>query len=133
MSAAAKSIFVYAIYLLGLGATLLLVPNIPLPIFGIPQATEVWIRVLGMTVITIAIFYFTAARYEYRPIFVSSVVIRLYVPIVFAAFIMAGFAPWNLILLTPLDVIFAAWTWQALRSERAAKSMTAQGAGVSAR
>ena len=39
MSPAARSIFVYAIYVFGLGATLLLAPNVPLPIFGLPQAS----------------------------------------------------------------------------------------------
>ena len=115
MSPAARSIFIYAIYTFGLGATLLAVPNIPLPLFGLPQATEVWIRVAGMTVVFLSIFYFTAARNELRPLFVASVPIRFAVPVVFAGFIVAGFAPWNLILFTPLDVAFAVWTWFALR------------------
>ena len=113
MSAAARSILVYSIYTFGLGATLLLAPNIPLPIFGLPQAQEVWVRVAGMTVIFLSIFYFTAARYELRPIFVTSVAIRFAVPVffaAFAAFAAAGFARWNLILFTPFDVLFAIWT-----------------------
>ena len=115
MSPAARSIFIYAIYVFGLGATLLLVPNIPLPLFGLPQTTEVWIRVAGMTVIFLSIFYFIAARNEVRPLFVASVPIRFSVPLFFAAFVIAGFAPWNLILFTPLDVLFAVWTLVALR------------------
>lgn len=115
MSPAARSILVYSIYVFGLGATLLLVPNIPLPIFGLPQATEVWIRVAGMTVVFLSIFYFTAARNEVRPFFVASVPIRFAVPVFFAGFVIAGFAPWNLILFTPLDVAFAVWTLIALR------------------
>ncbi len=118
MSAAARSIFVYAIYVFGLGATLLLVPNIPLPIFGLPQASEVWIRVAGMTVIFLSIIYFVAALNEYRATFQVSVWIRFAVPVFFAAFIVAGYAPWNLILFTPLDVLFAVWTWSALRGAR---------------
>ena len=119
MSRPARSIFVYAIYVFGLGATLLLVPNVPLPIFGLPQATEVWIRVAGMTVIFLSIFYFVAARNEYREIFVVSVPIRFAVPVFFASFVIAGYAPWKLILFTPLDVLFAIWTWAALRGEAA--------------
>ena len=115
MSASARSIRIYSIYLFGLGAALLLVPNIPLPIFGLPQATEVWIRVLGMTVIFFSLFYFVAARNEYRELFVASVATRLAVPVVFASLIVAGFAPWNLILFTPPDVLFATWTWLSLR------------------
>jgi hypothetical protein len=51
MTPAARSILVYSIYVFGLGATLLLIPNVPLPIVGLPQAADVWIRVAGMTVI----------------------------------------------------------------------------------
>lgn len=128
MSPAARSIFVYAIYVFGLGATLLLVPNIPLPIFGLPQASEVWIRVAGMTVIFLSIFYFVAARNEYRATFEVSVWIRFAVPVFFAAFIVAGFSPWNLILFTPLDVLFAIWTLVSLRRSAGPASSLSQGA-----
>jgi hypothetical protein len=115
MSPAARSILIYSIYVFGLGATLLLVPNIPLPLVGLPPATEVWIRVAGMTVIFLSIFYFLAARNDFRPLFVASVPIRFAVPFIFAAFAVAGFVPWNIVLLTPLDVVFAVWTLVALR------------------
>lgn len=90
MSAAARSILVYSIYVLGLGATLTLVPNIPLPIFGLPEASEVWIRVAGMTVMFLSILYFLAARNEYRELFVAGVPIRFAVVVFFAAFAAAG-------------------------------------------
>ena len=61
MTPAARSMLVYSIYSFGLGATLLLIPNVPLPLFGLPQATEVWIRVAGMTVIFLATFFYIAA------------------------------------------------------------------------
>ena len=118
MTPVARSVLIYSIYVFGLGATLLLAPNVPLPIFGLAQATEVWIRVAGMTVIFLGIFYVVAARNEYREIFVASVWIRFAVPIIFAGFVIAGFAPWNLILFTPPDVLFALWTWSALRGVR---------------
>jgi hypothetical protein len=117
MSPAARSIFSYAIYVFGLGAVLKVAPNIPLPLFGLPEATEVWIRVAGMTVSFLSTFYVIAARNEFRPLFVASEPIRLSVPLFFAAFVIAGFAPWNLILFTPLDIAFAIWTWIALRRE----------------
>jgi hypothetical protein len=119
MTPAARSILVYSIYVFGLGATLLLIPNVPLPLVGLPQAAEVWIRVAGMTVLFLSILYFIAARNEYRQIFVASVPIRFAVVAFFAAFAAAGFATWNLLLLTPLDVVFAVWTWMSLRSEAA--------------
>ena len=125
MSPAARSILVYSIYLFGLGGTLLIAPNVPLPIFGLAPANEVWIRVLGMTVVFFALSYLVAARYEFRPFFVTSVGTRLLVPVVFASFVVAGFAPWNLMLFTPPDLLFAAWTFFALRGSIAMASAPA--------
>jgi hypothetical protein len=115
MNGPSKSLLVYSIYTLGLGLTLLLVPNIPLPIFGLPEAHEVWIRVAGMTVIFLSIFYFIAARNDFRPFFVASVWFRFAVVGFFAAFAAAGFTSWNILLFTPLDVLFALWTLFELR------------------
>jgi hypothetical protein len=119
MTPAARSILVYSIYVFGLGATLLLIPNVPLPIVGLPQAADVWIRVAGMTVIFLSILYFTAARNEYREIFVASVPIRFAVVAFFAAFAATGLVAWNILLLTPLDIVFAVWTWMSLRGSAA--------------
>ncbi len=127
MTAAARSVLVYSIYAFGLGATLILAPGVALPIFGLAAPAEVWIRVAGMTVIFLSLLYFTAARNEYRPILVESVIFRLAVPAVFGAFIVAGVAPWNMLLLTPLDILFALWTVATLRAAPAgaARSLSA--------
>ena len=109
MSSAARSILIYAVYVFALGATLTLIPNVPLPLFGLPQAGEVWIRVAGMTVMFLSLFYVVAARNEYRELFVASV------PVFFAAFAAAGFTSWNILLFTPADVLFALWTLSSLR------------------
>jgi hypothetical protein len=118
MTPAARSVLVYSIYAFGLGVILILAPGVVLPIFGLAAPAEVWVRVAGMTVIFLAGLYFTAARNEYRPILVESVAFRYAVPFIFGAFIVAGYAPWNLLLLTPLDVIFATWTLLSLGDRR---------------
>ncbi len=115
MTSAVRTIYVYVIYLFGLGGTLLLAPNIPLPIFGMPETHEIWVRIVGMTVVILAIYYYLAARSGNREFLMLSIPIRLSVPLIFGGFIVAGLAPWNLILFTPLDVLFALWTWAALR------------------
>ena len=114
MTPAARSVLVYSIYAFGLGVVLILAPGVVLPLFGLSAPAEVWVRVAGMTVIFLSGLYFTAARNEYRPIFVESVLFRFAVPVIFGAFIVAGYAPWNLLLLTPLDVLFATWTLVSL-------------------
>jgi len=116
MSSAARSILVYSVYLLGQGVVLLAVPNVALRIFGLPETSEVWVRIVGMTVLFFSIYYAVAARYDFRPFFQASVATRLSVPLIFGVFIVAGFASWNILLFTPIDIVFAAWTWVALRS-----------------
>ena len=85
MSPAARSILVYSIYLFGQGLTLLIAPNIALRIFGLPETSEVWVRIVGMTVFFFAIYYVVAARNEFRPFFAVSVATRLSVVAFFAA------------------------------------------------
>jgi len=118
MTPAARSVLVYSIYAFGLGVVLILAPGVVLPIFGLAAPAEVWVRVAGMTVIFLSGLYFTAARNEYRPILVESVAFRFAVPVIFGAFVVAGYAPWNLLLLTPLDVLFAIWTLTSLNGGR---------------
>ena len=79
-----------------------------------------------MTVIFLGILYVIAALNDYREIFVASVWIRFAVPFIFAGFVIAGFAPWNLILLTPLDVVFALWTLSTLRGSAAMTQASAR-------
>jgi hypothetical protein len=117
MSAAAISIAVYAVYLFGQGAALLLIPNTILPIFGLPQAADHWVRIVGMTVVIFGIYYVLAARYEWRPFFAATVATRLAVPVVFALLVATNQAPASLLLLTPADFVFSAWTFLALRRD----------------
>ena len=116
MSSAARSIFVYSVYLLGQGIVLLALPNVALRIFGLPETSEVWVRIVGMTVLFFSIYYAVAARHDFRPFFQVSVATRLSVPLIFGALILAGLATWNILLFTPVDIVFAVWTWLALRS-----------------
>lgn len=64
MSKAAQSVFVLAVYLFVLGAVLVVVPNLLLSLFGIPKTQEVWIRVVGMLVLPLGYYYYTAAKGE---------------------------------------------------------------------
>src|SRR5262245_17686051 len=109
MSAAAISIAAYAVYLIGQGAMLLLVPNTILPILGLPQPADFWVRIVGMTVVFFSIYYFLAARYEWRPFFAATVATRLAVPVVFAVLVATGQAPAALLLLAPADLVFSLW------------------------
>jgi hypothetical protein len=113
----AKTILPYECYLLLLGVLFLLVPNTLLGLFQIPPTSEVWIRVVGMLLIGLGIYYLVALRSELRPFIVWSVSLRASVILVFGAFVITGLAPPVLLVFSAIDLIGALWTRSALRRE----------------
>ena len=118
MSAPAKSLFVFSLYLICLGLSLLLIPNIVFRLFGIADTNEVWIRVVGMLVLFLAFYCFQAARTEWTGFFRWSVYPRSSVIVFFSAFVLLKLAPPVIILLGAVDLLAAIWTALALRSAR---------------
>ena len=57
MSAPAKSVLAHGIYLALLGAGLATIPNLLLGLLGIPEATDVWVRVTGALVFLLGYYY----------------------------------------------------------------------------
>lgn len=117
MSKAATSLIVYGGYvILGLALPFLFIPGLVLSLAGMTPPTEVWIRVLAMTVLFLGYYYIQMGRHELTDFFRWSVYIRLAVPVFFVVFVLLGFAPPVLIAFTIPDVLFAIWTAVALRS-----------------
>jgi hypothetical protein len=126
MSNAAKSILVYGIYLLILSVVLILIPNVPLTIFGIPTTNEVWIRVVGVMAASFGTYFVRAARNEMTEFFRWTIATRLTLVVFFAIFVVVGLAPINLLLLGVPDLPFVLWTVLALRSSEAARLVPAR-------
>lgn len=120
MSRAARTLYAFAMYLALLAVVLLLVPNVMLSAFGLPTTTEVWIRVVGMLVGVLALYYYVAARTDARGVMWASVLARFSIMACFAIFVVAGWVGWQLILFGVVDAVAAAWTWSALRDTAAA-------------
>jgi hypothetical protein len=118
MSNSAKSLFVFGIYMVVLGITLLAVPNFLLTLFGLPATNEVWIRVVGMLVCLLAVYYIQAARHELTAFFQWTVYTRASVIVFFIVFVVLGLVKPALILFGGADLLGAIWTALALRSSR---------------
>ena len=117
MSKAARSLFVFGVYLVGLGLILLFVPNLILQVFGVPPTNEVWIRVNGMFVLCLSFYYVQAARTNLIVFIRWTVWARLVVIFYFAAFVLLVSAPKVLLLFGLIDLLSAIWTWRALKVE----------------
>ena len=118
MSKPAFSLKVFSIYLNLLGASLMIAPNILLALFGFPPVTDVWLRVAGVLVFNIGVYYRFAARGECREVFLGSVYARVFVLAAFIAFVLIGLAKPALILIGSVDFAGAIWTWIALKNEQ---------------
>ena len=119
MSSAAKSLFVFGIYLLGLGLTLLLVPNLILQFFGAPATSEVWIRINGMFLLCLSFYYIQTARHELTKFIRWTIWARVAVIFYFAAFVLLVSAPKALLFFGLIDLFSAIWTRAALAKDEA--------------
>lgn len=115
MSNSAKSVLVFGVYLAGLGAILLTLPNILLGLFGLPPTNEVWIRVAGMLTLFLGFYYLQAARAGLTSFFQWTVYVRSSVIIFFTVFVLLQFASPMLIMFGVVDLLGAIWTGLALR------------------
>lgn len=109
------SLQVWTVYVFAIGVSLLLAPNVILGLFGMPETTEVWIRVVGVVVIAIGIIYWSMVRREDAGGIRATVYERY---LAAAAFVVLAFTtgPWQLVLFGVVDFLGASWTFAALRS-----------------
>jgi len=120
MSQAEKSLFVFGIYLSGLGVVLLFFPNLLLHFFGVPATNEVWIRINVMFVICLAFYYVQAARHGLTVFIRWTVWARAAVIFYLTAFVLMVGAPKALLLFGLVDLLSATWTFVALKNDAAA-------------
>ena len=123
MSPAARSMLVWTIYVLVLGVALLLIPNVILSIFSIAETSETWIRVVGMLLIVLGILYPNMIRHEDRPMFEATVYARWFAVVALTVLAFTA-GPWQLVLFAVVDFAGATWTFLALRSEGAPKTVS---------
>jgi hypothetical protein len=112
----AKSMWIWAIYLFGLGAILVVWPNALLVLFGFDPTEEVWIRVVGALVLILAYYSLMSAQTDNRAYMEWSVTARALVPVFFIGFVLLGLAKPMLIAFGFFDLAGALLTRRALRA-----------------
>src|SRR5258707_6175650 len=107
----ARTMVVYGWYvILFLALPFLFVPQLILPLVGMAVPTDVWVRVLGMTVLFLGFYYIQMGRHELTQFIRWSVYVRLLVPVFVVTFVLLGLAPPVLLGFTLPDILFAVWT-----------------------
>jgi hypothetical protein len=122
MSGAARSSLAYGIYGVLSGAALLVKPNFALRLYGTPPDCQGWVRMLGMFLFVLGIYYIVAARREMVEYFELSVFGRFSVTVFMTIFVLLGFVPRIGILLGVIDLFFGTWTLIALQRNSTAQT-----------
>jgi hypothetical protein len=118
MNKFSTSLLVFGIYLLGMGAGLVFIPNTVLGILRLPSTTEIWIRVLGVVTLVLAFYYIQAGRANLRSFAEWTVPARVTVFLFFTGFVVLGWVGPIMIMLGSVDLLGALWTGWALRTEK---------------
>jgi hypothetical protein len=116
MTAASKSLYFFAIYLLVLGLTLVIFPNNLLSLFFMPETNEPWIRVVGMLVFCLGIYYYFMAPTNNVLFLTLSVYLRASVMIWLTVFVLLDWVSPMIILFGIVDLLAAGWTYFLLKA-----------------
>ena len=114
MTKAAKSIFYYSFYMMGMGLSLLLIPNVVLRIFGFEPTTEVWIRVLGLLGFCAGLLYSYCGKTNQLGFFKVSVIERALFFVGMVGIVIVFKANPMLAILGSVDLLGALWTFFSL-------------------
>ncbi len=115
MSGAARSVSVFGVYCAGIGVVLIAAPNLLLGAVGLPPTREPYIRVLGVVVLVLGLYYLAAASAEALAFFRWTTWGRPMAFLLFSALVLLGFAPRVLLLFGAVDAAGAFWTARALQ------------------
>jgi len=118
MNSAAKSVYYFGLYLLLLSVALTVVPNFILSTFQLPETNEVWIRVVGVLVFSIGLYYVFMAPANNTLFLSLSVYIRLSILFWFIVFVLIGWVSPMLIMFGVVDAVGALWTFLELKKQK---------------
>ena len=102
-------------YVLISGLQLLFIPNFLLGMFGIAPTSEIWIRVLGMLVLVLSIYYYGIYKSGDKEVVRATVQGRLLFCAGLVMFVILGMAPPVLIGFALAETGLALWSLSEIR------------------
>jgi hypothetical protein len=115
MTKAAQSVYYFGFYLLLLGLILVISPNTLLTLFQFESTSEVWIRIVGVLVLDLGLYYVIVGPKASDLFLKVASYNRFMAAGFFVLFVMLGLAKPQLILFGAVDLLGGIWTLMALR------------------
>lgn len=113
-----RSVFVFGLYAMIMGLTLLLIPNVILPIVRIPVSNEPWIYLLGFVLICSSYYYLRSALTGNLDFVRYTMHTRFTAPVVVIILVLSGKADFHFISFGVIDGLGGLWTWLELRRDK---------------
>ncbi len=110
MNPTALSVFIFGIYLLLVGLSFLIIPNVILPILKFEKTTEFWPRILGSVIILLGYYYLVAAQNDMTAFFWATVYGRFFILLSFIVLVVIKKAKPMVIMFGVVDCLCALWT-----------------------
>lgn len=110
MSPIARTVYLYGLYLIVAGLFFLLLPGWFGPLFGVVREDHGWLRLIGLLIADLGLFYSFIGRYDHEPLCRLTVFARVGVAIVAALLVFSGSVPKPFLLLGLIDLAGAIWT-----------------------
>ena len=107
---------VFGVYLIGMGAGLLFMPNFVLGTLGFAPSNDIWVRVVGALALLLAFYYISASRASVTAFMEWTVPGRIGIFVVFVLFVVLGWVGPIMIGLGAVDLLGALWTRSALKA-----------------
>ena len=120
MTAAGRSIFYFGFWVLACGLALFFAPAPCLAVLDIELPTYLPVRLFGMVLVYLAVYYFVAGRRSgFEPLYRATVYTRASALAVVLVLVLVGLSPPLVIGFVLVDALGAGWTALALRRDRA--------------
>jgi hypothetical protein len=124
MSGAARSIFVWGIYMMVSGTCFMLMPNVILPLLKFDVDHEPWVVVGASLIAILGYYYIVAAKHELRPFFHATIYGRIALLGWFLILIVMHKSRWEMLFLGVPDQFGALWTYLELKKSEPAPAST---------
>jgi hypothetical protein len=115
MNRALKSIFIFGIYSFLMGFVLLFLPEVILPIVGLPVSTEPWLFLLGFVLICSSYYYVKSALHQNMDFARLTTHTRFVAPLVVTYLVLTKKADWHFVSFGLIDGLAGLWTWIELK------------------